>query len=205
MSVSIPSENPCSPPSCQCSRALRIASRLSYAIWGLVSIAAIICTLFAFLFALQFYRIFDFPFFAGSPSAKDVVSWTLSSVQLNVSAIVLWHVRRLFEGISESDTPFGEQKARRMRLIAATLALGLLAAWSVAFAFSAAGEAQVVGLAFPIVPLFDIGVSATRAPSEESIALYLDFSGVLLAALAWGLSFIFEYGVWLKRENDQVV
>lgn len=205
MSVSLPSESPCPRPSCRCSRALRTASRVSYAIWGIVSIFAIISTMITILFALQFWRIFDFPFFAGQVGIEDVVSWLLSSVQLDTSAIVLWHVRKLFEDASESGVPFGERQARRMKLVAASLALGLLASWLVAFAFCVAGEAQIVGLAYPMIPFYDMAAGDLLADQSGPIALSLDFTGLFLAALAWGLSFLFEYGGWLERENEQIV
>ena len=200
MSVPV-SQTPATPqPVAKTSRKLRIAAKVTYVIWGFVMVMTILDAIVPIAVVIQ-------GGYGVSLDGHEIWSYVFSILSGLATAFVLWQMQRFFEETLESGTPFGKPAAQRMHKIALALVAFTAVEIALALAVAAIGSARIVGFGF--FTFIDTGISVMNAGFNwhdiDVLYLTLSFGGLVLAAVAWGLSYVFEYGGYLQRENDLTV
>lgn len=188
------------PPEVRLSRALRVAKNVTYVVWGLSAMMVAVTLIAIVGVYVQTGHIAQ-----PESGIKGVMATVGNLISSTMMAFVYWHIAKLFDETSLSGSPFGASQSRRMRAIAAILlAAGMfqLAAIIVACAMGYGAFGGFVIMNLPGLELFGNMFGNT---GDLGGYAYLDITVFLLAAIAWGLSFVFEYGGYLQAENDFTV
>ena len=185
------------PPNAHLSRALKVAKRTTYLVWGLSTMVfalSLIATIGVFL---------QTGYIASPESGIKGALATLGNLIAEaVMAAVFWFLAKLFEETLETGTPFGAGQSRYLRAIAISLlAAGALQLVAIVVA-CALGYGAFGGFRISSLPGLELFGNMFGNTGELGNYAYLDLTVFLLAAVAWGLSFVFEYGSFLQTEND---
>lgn len=122
----------------------------------------------------------------GKMPALSIIAYTFLHYGLIVAAIAI--AAAVFHDASVGETPFGPRQTRRLRIIGALLTA--LVAVELFFDASFSGSLDLLGAQLPV------SAEATRS---------LSMPALILAALAFCLSVIFQYGSLLQGGHDETV
>lgn len=183
-------------PEARASRALAIAKNVTYVFWGLSLLLLVLCAFAVLVVFLQ-----TGAFTSPGTGIKAAIATLGNLVSGAIMTAAFWQIKMLFEDTLDNNTPFGSKQARRMRVLAATLALAGTLGASAVIAACALGYAAFGGIVFSSLPGIEVFGTPFGNPDGVGLA-YVDTTFFVLAAIAWGLSFVFDYGGYLQTEND---
>ena len=168
----------------------RRGCRISYSLLRILLIAIILLWLLPLLFGLLGFAFpYIFRWVDGlelSIPFDSLIFGLLPAAFIGIAALIL-------RDISKGETPFSRKQSKRIRLIAYLMFAQIV--------FKLLFSTAITGL-YPDGLVF---LGFYHIPSSSAPTVYLDFMELIFAIICYCISLVFEYGVLLQSNSDNIL
>lgn len=126
------------------------------------------------------------------PHSYFTITYLTSCAVLLITTVIFAIIQSILKDILKSGTPFTKSLPKKIRLIAVIILVYLILNWLGQFA------AYVV---LTNNELLNLNISGIKFASSFN----LDYTPIFVSGLIYLLSFIFDYGLYLKEDNESII
>lgn len=126
------------------------------------------------------------------PHSYFIITYITSCAVLLITTVIFAIIQSILKDILKSGTPFTKSLPKKLRLIAVIILVYLILSWLGQFA------AYVV---LTNNELLNLNISGIKFASSFN----LDYTPIFVSGLIYLLSFIFDYGLYLKEDNESII
>lgn len=126
------------------------------------------------------------------PHSYSIITYLTSCAVLLITTVIFAIIQSILKDILKSGTPFTKSLPKKIRLIAVVILVYLILNWLGQFA------AYVV---LTNNELLNLNISGIKFASSFN----LDYTPIFVSGLIYLLSYIFDYGLYLKEDNESII